>query len=103
MNEPTMNNMVQRLDRLERENRRLKLLGSLVLIGIATLLLMGQAKPNRVAKVIEAEKFILRDSSGSERARSTRISITGYGAWAPDRAVNLRRAWPPESESSLAV
>lgn len=68
MNEPTMENMVQRLDRFERENRRLKYIGALVVLGIAAVVLMGQAKSSKVTKVIEAEKFVLRDSSGSERA-----------------------------------
>jgi len=31
MNEPTINNLGQRLNRLERENRRMKLAGMLVL------------------------------------------------------------------------
>ncbi len=44
MNEPTMNNMVLRLDRLERENRRLKRIGALVVVGIAAVVLMGQAR-----------------------------------------------------------
>jgi len=68
MNEPTMDNMVQRLDRLERENHRLKRIGALVLVGIAAVVLMGQARPSKVAKVIEAEKFILRDEAGKVRA-----------------------------------
>lgn len=53
----------ERLDRLERSNRRLKglLAASFFLVG--ALLCMGAAAP----KVVEAEKFILRDSSGTER------------------------------------
>jgi len=68
MNEPTMNNMVLRLDRLERENCWLKRIVALVLIGFAAVVLMGQAKPSKVAKVIEAEKFVVRDMSGKVRA-----------------------------------
>ncbi len=64
MNEPTMDKLVQRLDRLERENRRLKRIGALVVVGIAAVVLMGQARLSKVAKVIEAEKFVLRDTSG---------------------------------------
>ena len=58
MNEPTIDKLVQRL---ERENRRLKRIGSLVLVGIAAVVLMGQATPKKVAKVIKAEKFLLVD------------------------------------------
>lgn len=68
MNEPTIDNVVQRMDRLERENRRMKLVGVLVLLGIAAVMVMGQAKAPRVARVIEAERFVLRDENGRERA-----------------------------------
>jgi hypothetical protein len=55
-----------RLLRLERQNRRLKQLGTAMLIVFASLSVMGQA-PSR--KVIEANEFILRDESGNVRAR----------------------------------
>ncbi len=62
--------LCQRLDRLEKENRRLKrfILGVCV-IGIA-LLAMGQTRPvpKSVPRVIEAEKFVLKDVSGKEKA-----------------------------------
>ena len=74
MNEPTMNSMVQRLDRLERENRWLKRIGALVVVGIAAVVLMGQAKPSKVAKVIEAEEIIIRDKN-----KQMRVSISSLG------------------------
>ena len=58
MNEQSL---VTRVNRLERENRRMKLAGVLVLLGIAAVIVMGQAKATRVAKVIQAEKFVLID------------------------------------------
>ncbi len=67
MNEPKADNIVKRLDRLERENRRIRLVGTLLLVGIVALVVMGQSK-SKVAKVIEAEKFVLRDGGGRERA-----------------------------------
>ena len=65
MSEPTLEMLGERLERLERQNRRLKLgvLGVLVLMG--SLVLMGAAAP---PKVVEAEKFVLRDDQGRERA-----------------------------------
>jgi len=63
MNEPTIYNMVERLDCLERENCWLKRIVALVLVVIATVVLMGQAKSSKVAKVIEAEKFVVRIST----------------------------------------
>lgn len=68
MNEPTIDNLVQRLDRVERENRRWKRAGTTVLAALAALVLMGQAKPDKVAEVVEAEKFVLRDKTGKLRA-----------------------------------
>ncbi len=67
MNEQTIGKLVQRLDRLEREGRRLKRIGALVVVAIAAVVLMGQAKSSKVAKVIEAEKFVLREKNGNER------------------------------------
>ncbi len=49
MKEPTMDKLEQRLDRLERENRWLKSIGALVVVGIAAVVLMGQAMSSRVA------------------------------------------------------
>ena len=46
----------------------MKRIGALVVVGIAAVVLMGQAKASRVAKVIEAEKFNLRDGNGTVRA-----------------------------------
>ena len=68
MNQPMMETLVERLDRLERENRRLKWVGSVVLIGITALVLMGQAGPRHVFKIVQAEQFVLRDPSGQTRA-----------------------------------
>ena len=45
MNEPKADNIVKRLDRLERENRRVKQIGALLLLGIGTMAVMGQALP----------------------------------------------------------
>jgi len=68
MNQPTLDKLVKRLDRLEGENCWLKRIVALVVVGIAAVVLMGQAKPRKVAKVIEAEKFVVRDKNGIVRA-----------------------------------
>ncbi len=67
MNEPSRDQMVHRLERLERENRRIKRIGAAAFFGIAALFVMGQTKPD-IAKVIDAEKFVVRDTSGAVRA-----------------------------------
>jgi len=55
----------QRLERVERESRRLKQIGVVVLAGIVGAVLMGQAKASRV---VQAEKFVVQDGSGRARA-----------------------------------
>ena len=59
----------QRLIRLERQNLNLKRVMVLVVVGIAAIVTMGQAQPNKIAKKIEAENFILRGPRGAERGR----------------------------------
>lgn len=58
--------LARRLDRLEREHRRWKRVGSLFLVALAAVVLMGQASP--AGRVVEAERFVLRDGSGKVRA-----------------------------------
>lgn len=53
----------ERLDRLERSNRQLRGLLAATFFLVGALLCMGAAAP----RVVEAEKFILRDGSGTER------------------------------------
>lgn len=74
MNDPTMDSLVKRLDLMEHQNRRLKRIGALVLVGITAMVLMGQAKPNKEAKVIEAEEIIIRDKD-----KQIRVSISSLG------------------------
>ncbi len=57
--------LVARIERLEKQNRFFKGGGLAVLLSVAALVLMGQARPNRT---VEAEKFTLRDSRGQVRA-----------------------------------
>ncbi|MFQ5894499.1 MAG: hypothetical protein ACE5JJ_01585 [Nitrospinota bacterium] len=57
----------ERLSRLERQNRRLKQVGALALALLGSILLMGQALPK--SRTVEAEKLVLKDPKGRERAR----------------------------------
>ncbi|MFQ5804439.1 MAG: hypothetical protein ACE5JQ_16235 [Candidatus Methylomirabilales bacterium] len=57
-----------RLDRLERENRWWKRIGVVALAALVAVVLMGQATLRKVPRVVEAEKFVLRDAGGSVRA-----------------------------------
>ena len=59
--------MEERLSRLERENRRMKQAGVIALFVIAAVVLMGQLT-GKAGKVIEAEKFVVKDRFGKIRA-----------------------------------
>ncbi len=61
-----VDNLVQRVARLERQNRQLKMVGLGIALGMATFLLMGAAK---TPKTVEAEKIVILDRHG--RARIT--------------------------------
>lgn len=54
----------ERLQKLERDNRRMKRGGGLVLLAIASLLFMGQTVKNRS---LDADSIVLRDASGRVR------------------------------------
>lgn len=58
--------LAERVNRLERENRRLKRIGVPILVGVVAVLLAGAevGKP----KIIEAEGFVLKDKEGRKRA-----------------------------------
>jgi hypothetical protein len=62
---PEIQLLTDRLQRLERQNRRLRRTGIAVLLLLAAIVLMGQARPPRT---LTAQKFILTDASGIIRA-----------------------------------
>ncbi len=67
MNDPTVETLAQRLDRLEREVRWWRGIGALALICAATFLLTGQALPK--TRIVEAEQFVVKDRKGVARAQ----------------------------------
>jgi len=58
--------IMSRLEKLERQNRRLRQAGTLVALAALCGLFMGQAPPR--SRVVEAEKFVLKDANGRVRA-----------------------------------
>lgn len=62
---PALEAIVERLERLEKRDLRLKRAGFCVLLFVSAVLLTGQARPFRT---MEAERFILRDADGKRRA-----------------------------------
>ena len=56
--------LIERVERLEKQNRRMKQVGAAALLLAGALFLMGQAAPKRT---VEANEFILKDASGRLR------------------------------------
>src|SRR5579871_2721695 len=54
-----------RVERLERQNRLLKRGGLMLLLTAASLIVMGQARPNTA---VDAQRYTLRDAKGAKRA-----------------------------------
>src|ERR1051326_1761849 len=64
-----------RLNRLEKQNRRLQRAGVLGLLGAGIVLLSGQVAPSN--RIIEAQKFVLTDAEGKSRGEwSANAAIT---------------------------
>jgi len=66
------NELIQRVERLERGNRRWKLAALVLLLGCLVLLLAGFDYPQPFlvkARSVEAQNFVLRDADGQVRAR----------------------------------
>jgi len=61
-------NIKQRLEKLERQNRRMKLAGVGALVIAAAFLLMGQASGPRTLPEVRANSFVLVDAQGRQRA-----------------------------------
>ena len=64
--DPTLQALADRVNKLEVQNRRLKLAGLAVVIMASAVLLMGQARSTRA---VEASEFRLIDANGKTRAR----------------------------------
>lgn len=70
-----MATVVERLEKLEKQNRGLKQIGALTLVLAAAVLLMGQLLPTQsveaqtpATRTVEGNEFVLRDVNGKQRA-----------------------------------
>jgi hypothetical protein len=73
MNDLAMETLARRLDRLERENRRLRLAAVLVVALLSAVVAYGQAPldlpaPAKPGKIVAAQQFIVHDARGGVRA-----------------------------------
>ena len=62
------------MEKLEKQNRRLRVGVGAFLLAAASLLLMGQAAPQ--SKTMEAQEFILRDAGNKQRAKLSMVEDT---------------------------
>jgi hypothetical protein len=67
MDDLRLSQLMQRIDKLERGNRRLRLAGLLVLVMSSALGMMAQTAIRSTPKVVEAERFVVRDTNGAPR------------------------------------
>jgi hypothetical protein len=68
--QPGLKEMQDRIGELEKQNRRIKRIGVVSLVVLASLVLMGQATLNRsvTAETVTASEFVLRNSFGEMQA-----------------------------------
>ena len=72
---PELRNLVERLGKLEKRNRRLERGLFAALTALSTIVVMGQAAPS--PRIVEAQKFVLKDTSGNVRGW---LGIIGNGS-----------------------
>lgn len=65
--------VLERLAKLERQNRRFKRAGLVAMVLAGATLLLGQATPQWK---VEAERFVLKDADGKVRAE---LGMAGHG------------------------
>ena len=71
-----LRSLMERLEKVERQHRRMRfLVGGILLLAVAALL-VGQARP-RTPRTVEAERFLLRGTDGKVRAELHTLSPTG--------------------------
>jgi hypothetical protein len=79
--EPKTVDVLKRLERLEKQNRRLKMAAALFMIFMSSLILMSAA--GHKGRTIEARQIVLKDDEGNTRAvlgmRSAGPGLTLYG------------------------
>jgi len=74
MSETTL--LESRVDKIERDNRRLKLTVGALLLALAAVPLIGAVMPEQVPELIRAKNFVVEDENGTIRAM---LSANGIG------------------------
>ena len=68
MTDAEVKNLLRRVEATERENRRWQWTVTVTLAVTAALIILNQVMPATGGKVLEAERFVLRDAQGRYRA-----------------------------------
>jgi hypothetical protein len=91
----TEESILERLNVLEKQNRRMRRIGIAAIVIAASLLVMGQK--TAVNRTVEASEFILRDSNGIVRSK---WAMTKEG---PDGRPMLSLSGPNEKKSHVSL
>ena len=83
MSEATL--LESRVDKIERDNRRLKLTVGALLLALAAVPLIGAVMPEQIPEMIQARRFEVIDENGTRRAG---LNATGIGF--TDESNNIR-------------
>jgi hypothetical protein len=73
MSEATL--LESRVDKIERDNRRLKLTVGALLLALAAVPLIGAVMPEQIPEVIQARRFHVIDENDNIRAAMDRIGF----------------------------
>ena len=69
-----------RVDKLEQDNRRLKLTVGALLLALAAVPLIGAVMPEQIPELIQARQFRVIDENGTVRQSTLRaINISSHG------------------------
>jgi hypothetical protein len=93
--------VVARLNRIEKQNARLRAAGVIILLLAVASVLMGQALPR--SRVIEGEAFILKDGQGKTRARLSLRTGFSPGLELYDKDGNVRALLGADPDSSSGL
>ena|SRR6266581_7436240 len=98
---PELGTVLKRLEKVESQNRRLRQTGFAVFLFIGVTLLLGLGAPK--TRTVEAEKFVVRDKQGKERAVLGLETDGTVGLWLQNKEEGMRVALDlfPEGSSDL--
>ena len=107
MHDAQMEKILARLQRLERESRRWKIMGMLAVLCLVVVLLVGAAKSDRPEAVgeVRAKQFVLVDARGTVLARfgALQHGSLGLGLYDAGNKSRVLLAIDPEGASSLSL